>query len=122
MADFQWPELTDDALMKIWEVNDLRAALEDAYGHGYCGFPLALESLRAAIALDRQLLAAHIEEIRNEWYKVAGGMEWLLTRGGTVRPMPPTLAEARVAARLLAGPAAEVVTRYLESQEGQADG
>lgn len=115
MADFVWPEPTDEQLEALLNRPDT----------GY------VEGMRDAIALARRLDAGIDPKAACEAWEASykhhamSFSQWLFTHSGTVEPLPPpvpTLAEAREAARLLAGPAAEIVTRYLESQEGQADG
>ena len=114
MAEFVWPEPTYQQL----------AALAHRPGI------TAIQDMRDAIHLDRQLLAGvDLKAASRAWtIAFASGSKvplttWILTRGGTVEPLPPTLAEALEAARLLEGEAAQVVTRYLQAQqqEGQAD-
>ena len=111
MADFQWPEVTDQQLRELL--------------YGRC--TITIEDMRDAIHLARRLDAAHHEQIMQAWkhscMRVSVTLtQWLLTRGATVEPLltaAPTLAEALEASKLLAGESAGVVIRYLQAQQQQ---
>lgn len=113
MADFQWPEPTDEQLIELLKMTRVTDPIEH---------------LRNAIELDRRLMAG----ISHETARLAWGgsfvphampfATWILTRGGTVEPLSPpapTLAEALEASKQLAGEAAGIVIRYLQAQQQQ---
>lgn len=113
MADFQWPEPTNEQLIEL---------LRMTRGTD------PIEHMRNAIQLDRRLLAGVDRLVaRLAWRdrltpQTMGFGTWLLTRGGTVEPLPPpvpTLAEALEASKQLAGESAGVVIRYLQAQQQQ---
>ena len=116
MADFQWPEVTDQRLREL------------LYGRGTS----TIEDMRDAIHLDRRLLAgvdrkAALAAWSASFKHHAIPLDtWLLTRGGTVEPLPPPvppLAEALEAAQFLEkGDSAGVVIRYLQAQQQQQEG
>ena len=113
MSDFQWPEVTNEQLIKLLK----RTRGTDPIDH-----------LRAAIHLARQLDAGiNPNVLRLAWANnfaphTASFATWILTRGGTVEPLPPpvpTLAEALEVAQFLVGDSAGVVIRYLQAQQQQ---
>lgn len=113
MAEFQWPEPTNEQLIELLT----RTRGTDP-----------IEHLRNAIELDRRLLAGVDRKAAQlAWragfeYLGIGFPKWILTRGGTVEPLSPpvpTLAEALEATQFLAGEAAGVVIRYLQAQQQQ---
>ena len=113
MADFEWPEVTDEQLIEL---------LKKTRGID------PIDHLRSAIHLDRRLLAGVSHEVAYKAWSASfkhHGMPldtWIMTRGGTVEPLltaAPTLAEALEASKQLAGESAGVVIRYLQAQQQQ---